>query len=493
MTKISRRDLLVAGSKAALGIALLPWLSVGCGSSTSELTAPLTTDAYSQLAAQLQGELLLTQTDEFLSLSAPWNLRYSDRRPAAIARCTGIQDVQTCLAWVQTYNVPFVARSGGHSYAGYSTTPGLLIDLSLMESLDYDQTTGIAKVGGGAHNSNLYSDLPPFNVAVTHGRCSPVGVGGLTLGGGIGFNMRLHGLLIDQLIETTLVTASGEVLRCNERENADAFWACRGGGGGNLGINTSFTFQTFPVDTLTVFDIVWTANLDSLLPFALTYLPTTPDEFGCKLSVVQDGMMLRIDLLGQLVGTEAEVQALLAPLYALATPTQEIIKTVDYWDGQAFLSEDGRPEYAHERSRYLFDDMPPEGAATILDYLRRWPGTQAETNWKMFLMGGAVSDVPSDATAYVHRSATMISSIELEWTAEDSQEVVARNQAWLTEFHQAMTAFTSSQSYQNFIDESENDFLRAYYGSNLERLVQIKSKLDPDNLFRFPQSIPTRL
>ena len=362
-----------------------------------------------------------------------------------------------------------------------------------MESLDYDQTTGIAKVGGGAHNSNLYSDLPPFNVAVTHGRCSPVGVGGLTLGGGIGFNMRLHGLLIDQLIETTLVTASGEVLRCNERENADAFWACRGGGGGNLGINTSFTFQTFPVDTLTVFDIVWTANLDSLLPFALTYLPTTPDEFGCKLSVVQDGMMLRIDLLGQLVGTEAEVQALLAPLYALATPTQEIIKTVDYWDGQAFLSEDGRPEYAHERSRYLFDDMPPEGAATILDYLRRWPGTQAETNWKMFLMGGAVSDVPSDATAYVHRSATMISSIELEWTAEDSQEVVARNQAWLTEFHQAMTAFTSSQSYQNFIDESENDFLRAYYGSNLERLVQIKSKLDPDNLFRFPQSIPTRL
>ena len=305
--------------------------------------------------------------------------------------------------------------------------------------------------------------------------------------------MRLHGLLIDQLVETTLITANGDILRCNEQENSDAFWACRGGGGGNFGVNFSFTFQTYPVTTVTVFDIVWTVNLDDLLPFALNYLPTTPNEFGCKLSVVQDGMMLRMDLLGQLVGTEAEVRALLAPLYALATPTQEIIQTMDYWDGQEFLSEDGLPEYVHERSRYIFQDMPPEGAATILDFLRNWPGTQAETNWKMFLMGGAVSAVASDATAYVHRAATMISSIELDWTADDSEATIAVNENWLDEFHAAMAPFTSQQSYQNFIDEDQSDFLRAYYGANLERLVQVKTELDPGNLFQYPQSIPLQL
>jgi FAD/FMN-containing dehydrogenase len=493
MKRISRRDLLLSGSKVALGVGLLPWLSVGCGSSNpinNALTGP---DALSQLASVLQGGLLRTQTDEFLSLAAPWNLRYLDRLPSAIARCETIQDVQNCLAWVQTYSVPFVARAGGHSYAGYSTTPGLMIDLSSLTSLDFDQTNGQAVVGGGAHNSTLYAALPPFSVAVTHGRCPSVGVGGLTLGGGIGFNMRLHGLLIDQLIETTLVTAAGDVLRCNEQENSDILWACRGGGGGNFGINTSFTFQTYPVTTVTVFDIVWTTDLDSLLPFALNYLSTTPNEFGCKLSVVQDGLMLRMDLLGQLVGTETEVINLLAPLFGLAAPTQQVIQTMEYWDGQGFLSEAGLPEYVHERSRYIFSDMPPEGAATILDFLRRWPGTLAETNWKMFLMGGAVSAVASDATAYVHRQAKMISSIELEWTADDSAATVAINEAWLDEFHSAMEPFTSDQAYQNFIDEDETDFLRAYYGANLERLVQVKRQVDPNNVFQYPQSIPLEL
>ena len=141
------------------------------------------------------------------------------------------------------------------------------------------------RLSGGARNANVYAALRPLGRAITHGRCKGVGVAGLVLGGGIGFSQRLQGLACDQLVETEIVIASGELLRCNEVDNADLFWACRGGGGGNFGVNTSLTFQTFPVAVVTVFRLVWRSGLDELLPAALALLPTTPDRLGCKLFV----------------------------------------------------------------------------------------------------------------------------------------------------------------------------------------------------------------
>jgi FAD/FMN-containing dehydrogenase len=312
-------------------------------------------------------------------------------------------------------------------------------------------------------------------------------------GGGLGFNQRRFGLLCDQLVETEVVTAAGERLRCNAQENADLYWACRGGGGGNFGINTAFTFETLPVDWLTVYLLTWTANLDALVPAALDLLPTTPERLGCKLSVVNDDKGFRMELLGQLEGSPDELRALLGPLYRLAAPSQETVSVVPYWDGQDFLSEDDTPDYSHERSRYVYAPMPGDGARKILDYLRRFPGTGGGTNWKMFLAGDAVTRLPPDATAFVHRGAQMCSSIELDWTPDDTVGTVAQAQAWLAEFHAAMAPYTSDESYQNFIDEAQNDYLRAYYGANLERLVAVKRRYDPQNVFRYPQSIPLAL
>ena len=150
-----------------------------------------------------------------------------------------------------------------------------------------------------------------------------VGIAGLVLGGGIGFSQRRHGLTCDQLIETEIVTAAGELVVCNKDQNPDLFWACRGGGGGTFGVNVSFTFESFPVDVMTVFKLGWTDHLDELLPAALDLLPTTPDRLSCKLS----GTPLELELLGQLVGTEAELRALLAPLYRIGAPGEEIIST----------------------------------------------------------------------------------------------------------------------------------------------------------------------
>jgi FAD/FMN-containing dehydrogenase len=307
--------------------------------------------------------------------------------------------------------------------------------------------------------------------------------------------MREKGLLIDQLIETEVVTADGRLLRCNEAENADLFWACRGGGGGNFGINTSFTFQTFPVRTVTAFNFEWTSNLDALLPATLDLLLTMPDSLGSVLVVEVDregGLLL--DLTGQFKGELAELRRLFAPLFRVSKPKTETVKTLDYWEAQkTVLGENSPPQHFHERSRYAFRPMTASACQRVLTELRRWPGTSAHASWKMFLMGGAIARMAPNATAYEHRSALMLTSIELNWGADDTEARLARNQAWLADFHEGMAEHTSGRCYQNFIDDTQPNFLRAYYGENLERLVQVKRAVDPSNVFSYRQGIPLSL
>ena len=343
--------------------------------------------------------------------------------PAGIARCASPDDVATCLLWAQRNDMPLAVRSGGHSYAGFSTTDGLMIDVSPLNRVGALGEEGLVRLGGGARNADVFTALRAGNHAITHGRCKGVGVAGLTLGGGIGFSQRLHGLTCDQLVETEIVIASGELLVCNATENADLFWACRGGGGGNFGVNVSLTFRTFPVGDYTVFKLTWRDGIDDLLPAALELLPSLPHRLGCKLQV-GPGSKTALNLLGQLAGTQAELAELLAPLYRLSQPSQSAISVLPYWLSQEILAEEGAPEYSHERSRYIYRPLPAEAIAAILDYLRRWPGTHDSAEWKVFLAGGAVASVAPEATAFVHRKALMLSVIDLAWTPEDHAAVV---------------------------------------------------------------------
>lgn len=477
---------------AALWIA--PWLGIsGCGSSSPSFQdlSPLPWD---RLARVLEGELLFADNPAFESSTRPWNLRYLGLRPMALARCRSVADIRACLLWAQEFGVPLVARSGGHSYAGYSLTSGLMIDVSMMREVQLDPVSGLCRVEAGARNATLYEKLRPPSRAVTHGRCREVGVAGLVLGGGIGFNMRAHGLTCDQLVETEVLLASGELITCNESQNSDLFWACRGGGGGNFGIHTSFTFQTFPVTTVTVYQLSWRSHLRALLEQLVESLLVAPNTLGCKVSLVaRPGRGLELVLLGQLVGSPEELNGLLSEVFALAPPDASDVRTLNYWDGQDFLSENGDPEFSHERSRYVFGKIEPAGLDTIFQQMSRWPGTRVAATWKFFLAGGQVAAKTPEETAYVHRRATLISSIDLEWSADDPPALVTANQAWLAGFHEAMQPFTSSFCYQNFIDDSQSNFLRAYYGDNLARLVEVKARYDPKNIFRYPQSLPTSL
>lgn len=499
--RFSRRSFLLRGAQSLAALTLAPTLLNGCGSSADSYVVTGTgapSLPLESLRRLLDGPLLGPESPEFAALARPWNLRYADRLPAAIARCASLDDIAESLQWARSNGVPFVTRSGGHSYSGFSTTNGLLIDISQLRSVDYQTESGVVRLGPGARNSTVYDSLEERGTAVTHGRCLEVGVAGLCLGGGIGFNMRRHGLTCDQLIATDILLADGRQLTLSDTQNSDLFWAVRGAGGGNFGIHTSFTFQTFAVSSVAMFNITWNSELPALFARLMEMMPTFPRELGIKLTLLTSRdatgqKVVTFNLLGQLVGSAGDVLDLFADLFALAQPMADQIEEMPYWEAQKLLSEAGDPEFSHERSRYMNGPLSAEGQATVLEHLAAWPGLDGTADWKIFLTGGAVADIASDATAYVHRQAFGVSSTELEWHHAENPDVVADNRRWLDDFHQAMAPYTSQRSYQNFIDADQSDFLRAYYGANLERLVQVKAAYDPGNVFHYPQSIPTAL
>ncbi len=484
---LSRRAFLrgLAAATTLPACALIP----GCAS--TELS-----NDFEMLEALLPGRVLRPGAPNYARYTQPWNLRWLDRRPvaAAVVRAASAADVATAVRWARDSGIPIVPRSGGHSYAGYSTTDGVIIDVSSMTDVSFDASTGLATVGGGARNRQVYDALEKVNQTLTHGRCYQVGVAGLVLGGGIGFNMRRIGLTCDRLVATEVVLANGETVLASANENADLFWAVRGSGGGQFGIHTRFTFATVVAPELAVFDITFTDSLEKLLPALLAQARTAPRELGLKYTLrathSATGVTLVLNLLGQWAGPRADLDAWLAPLRAIRAPdpARDAIQLVRYWDGQKLLSDEGAPEYSYERSRYAHRPFDEEALAAVFEKLRTLPAGTA--SWKGFLTGGAIGDVAADATAFVHRTDWVLTTVDLAWTPDLGQTRVLDALVWLDAFHARMEPFTSTESYQNFIDDSEVDWKTAYHGANFSRLQKVKKQVDPENVFRFAQSIP---
>ncbi len=493
---ITRRQFLGRAARftvgAGLGLGLLS--NTGCGSSSSAETPP----PWGALARKLSGPLLRPGDAGFSTIAQPQNLRYAKVLPGGIARCQSAEDVAQSIAWSRRYGVPLVARSGGHSYAGYSTTIGLMIDLSLMNQIEFNSSNGVVTMGGGTRNGDIYNALQPLNVAITHGRCPTVGAAGFVLGGGIGFNMRAQGIGSDQMVASEIVTANGDILTLNDNSNSDLFWACRGGGGGNFGINTSFSMQTFPVTDLTVFKLTWTSNTEDVYIALLAALAAGPPGLGTRLAVnavtaeqFAAGQDVTIALLGQLVGSAADLAGILAPVYQVSQPSTSDIEELSYWSAQTgFLAEPGPPGYYQERSRFFTNPISSGAITNIFKFSRQWPGTSGGGHFVLFQTGDQVNAIAPDATAFVHRSSDWLATLNLGWKATDTAATVHRNRAWQDEFFDAMLPFALPESYQNFVDPSLVDWQEAYYGSNLERLRQVKAQVDPHRVFRFHQGIP---
>lgn len=481
----------------AVSFALdLPFRTRADELATQQSRVPLLPGAWRQLSRQLKGTLLRPGDRGFPNLALPNNLRYRRIKPGGIALCEDASDISICLKWARRHGVPLRTRGGGHSYAGYSSTDGLMISLRNIDHADYDANQQKVTVGGGILNRSIYkAALTAVNRSITHGRCPTVGAGGYLLGGGIGFDMRRNGFSSDKLVKTELVLANGDIVTASASENSDLFWACRGGAGGNFGINTSFTLDTFPADRSIEFQIEWESVSDQFLAALFLNLEQAPDKLGSKVTL-QSGLPLpgqptgiNVGLIGQFIGPMDDLMTVLAPINAIQSPASSVIQEMAYWNASSFLAEPGTPAYYQEQSRFVNGPMSREILATIREWLPRWPNAQVSGTIKFFQTGGETQALSPTETAFVHRQSQWLSSIEIQWTPGQTLASRQRAHRWQNRFYEAITPQCGGGAFQNFPDPDLKEWADAYYGENLPRLRQIKTAVDPQNLFRYPQSI----
>jgi len=437
----------------------------------------------------------------YASLSLPFNRRYSGIHPAAVALCAGAADVRESIRWSREHGVPIAARAGGHSYGGYSTTSGLIIDVGRMRSVEVNQSEGRVVVGPGARNTDVYAGLQPHGVALSAGRCPTVAISGLVLGGGFGFSSRKLGLTADSLVGTEVVTASGRVLTCSDRVRPDLFWACRGGGGGNFGVNTRFEFRVHPVGRVSIYQLKWDWRHAREAVDALQgVIARAPDEFSCRFGLGSSAAgspngrpQPSISALGQYFGPSRELTALLDPVLSAVPPSARLIADRTFWQAKDFFFHNVPRGRFAVKSSYADRFLSGSAIDTLVRWVERWPGSTNPDGGgvALFAWGGAMNRVPPTATAFVHRDSRLLIAQDTAWGDRDPERVIAANLDWLEGFSAALRPHASGASYQNFIDPSLRGWERAYYGSNLDRLTAVKRAYDPDDVFRFRQGIPT--
>ena len=489
--RITRRQL-VRGAAGATGV-LVAGQVVGVDAWGRPRLPQPSDRHWRTLERSLDGRLLRPGDAAFDRLRRPWNRRYNAPPPMAIARCATERDVSRALLWARDQRLPLAARSGGHSYAGYCTTPGLLIDVGGMTAVDVDDATGTLTAAPGARNTMLYAALQPHNVGLSAGRCPTVAVAGLTLGGGFGFSSRRMGLTCDALEETRIVTADGEVRTTSATENPDLFWALRGGGGGNFGINTSFRFRTSPVTDVGLYDLTWDARHAPAVMAALQEMVRSgPDRLSCRMGMGSDGRSApTVTALGQLFGPVEELRTLLAPVLAVAKPTKELIAQRTFWQAKQHFFHNTPVDRFQVKSAFVTEPLPEQALQVIARGVARYPGSRNPDGGgvALYAWGGAISSVPADATAFVHRDAVWAMAYSASWTRQDTRRTIRRNLDWINGFHDDLGPFLSGQAYQNFMDRTQRDWRTAYYGDAYRRLRTIKQAVDPDGVFTFPQAI----
>jgi FAD/FMN-containing dehydrogenase len=465
------------------------------------VTAAIPSDgAWRGLSGDVKGRVFRPGDAGYRVHTRLFNKRFEDRRtPLGVLVAADVEDVRRALVWARDQGVTPVARSGGHSFAGYSVNDGLVIDLSRLSLVRADGSTGLVTVGGGARVGQLYDAVRPYEMAFSAGTNPLVGVAGLVLGGGCEYASRRYGLTADALVGTTVVTADGQLLTCDAREHEDLFWACRGGGGGNFGVNVSFTFQAQPVPDVTTFSLAWAwEDAAKVLDVMQRLVWQAPDDFAARLGVSTDGRSatairerLAVTAVGQYFGPAAELSALLDPVLTVAQPRAQEIVERTYWDAKSCMVHATSADDFAMRTSFVKQPISDAGVDTMLSWLERWPGSGNPDGGGvgLFSWGGAINRVPADATAVIHRDTLFLASMDTSWNAQDPPELVTANLRWLDGLYEAMAQYVSDSSYQNFVDPALADWQRAYYGDNFPRLVEVKRRYDPDGVLRFEQGI----
>jgi FAD/FMN-containing dehydrogenase len=424
-----------------------------------------------------------------------------DRHPALIARCSGTADVVECVNFARDQGLPLSIRGGAHNVAGNAVNDGgLVIDLSQMRGVFVDPAARAAQAQGGATWGDIDRETQLYGLAVPGGVVSTTGIGGLTLHGGYGHLRRKHGLSLDSMLSVEIVTADGQVRMASATENADLFWAVRGAGS-NFGVVTSFAFRLHPVGPLVYLCAPFYAldDAETVLRAWRDFTTTAPDEANslCVFWSVPDDEHFPPELRKKpivvmatvYIGPVEEGERLLQPLRELATPLLDLSGPMPY----AVLQSAFDPFFPKGRLYYwkstYIDNLNDEAIATMASLARIRPSYMSSiTFWHL---GGAMGRVGLEETAYGRRDAPYLFTAEASWEDPTTTE---QNIAWARESLAAMQPFSKGGSYLNFpgFGEEKEEMLRASYGVNYDRLVELKTKYDPGNLFRKNLNIPPR-
>ncbi len=462
------------------------------------------------LRGAIGGDVILPDDRGYAAAARLFNPRFDGARPVAIAYCRTAEDVRRCVDAARTDGLTPIPRAGGHSYAGYSTGAGLIIDVTGLKSVE--RAPSIAIVGGGARLFDVYNTLGPQNVGIPAGSCPTVGAAGLTLGGGYGIEARQFGLTSDRLTAVDVVLASGELVKATEREHADLFWACRGGGGGNFGIATRFVFETHPTADFTRWQLRWPwASAADVLQGWSGWVAGSPRELNTAVNCSSTVSSPRpsVTVFGVLRGTPAQARSLMAELSAAvgAPPIATFRRTASHdatvrqLAGCSELTDSqcdaysgggaGIPRQAYAAGSDLVRSaFSPAAAHAIVHAVEDRQARRLQTGTFLIdSLGGAIDDPAPDATAYPHRGAIASLQYLANWDPADRPAVVASNLAWFAAAKASLAPHVSGQAYVNYLDPQRSDWRTAYYGAHYDRLLAVKSTYDPDRLFSFPQAI----
>lgn len=414
-----------------------------------------------------------------------------DYRPAVIVQAADEQDVQHVISFASQSGLELAVRSGGHSPAGHSVSEGgIVLDLRNMRALEIDPERHTAWVQTGMTTGEYTTAAAEHGLATPFGDTASVGIGGITLSGGVGYLVRKHGLTIDSLLAAEVVTADGKLLQVDEDNHPDLFWALRGGGG-NFGVATRFQFRLHPVDRVLGGMLILPGNAETIAVF-MDAAQSAPDELSAIANIMpappmpfvpaeHHGKLIIMALMVYAGEIEAGEQVL-ARFRALATPLADMLRPMRY--PEIYLPEDESYHPTAVARTMLMDRVDISVADTIVSYLEASDASLRVAQLRP--LGGAMARVPSEATAFAHRASRIMANVAAFYDGEADKPV---RQAWVDNFSAALRQ-DDRGAYVGFLgDEGEERLQAAYPGATWERLRAIKCRYDPGNLFRRNQNI----
>jgi FAD/FMN-containing dehydrogenase len=448
-----------------------------------------------ELENMIKGNVLVAEDSGYEEARQIWNAMI-ERRPAMIAQCADADDVPTAIAFARRNKLEISIRGAGHNIAGNALCDnGLTIDFSNMKNIRVDAAKRRAYVEPGATLANLDEATQAHGLATPVGINSTTGIAGLTLGGGFGWLTRKYGMTIDNLLSVEMITAEGKKIRASETENADLFWAIRGGGG-NFGVVTQFEFQLFPVGPeifagLMVFPF---NQAKQILHKYRQFVNSAPEELNVWVVLRKAPPLpfLPENVHGKEVvvlpifyfGNVAEGEKLIAPLRAFGAAHGEHLGAQPYVAWQKAFDPLLTPGARNYWKSHNFTELADGALDSIIEFAGKLPSPQCEIFVGM--IAGAPNRIAPNAMAYGHRDARFVLNVHGRWDeAKDDQKCIG----WAREFFKASAPFASAGAYVNFMTGEEGDRVAAAYGANYDRLVQIKKRYDPDNIFHLNQNI----